>query len=91
MIYTAVSSTKPSIVFEPDEIFRADDALAEAPCQRRLDRKRSDEKKTQSKVTKPKQSETVMNDVNTLVTIIASMLTVIGLCSHIPKCCTWNC
>ena len=90
MIYTAVSSTKPSIVFEPDEIFRADDALAEAPCQRRLDRNRSDEKKTQSKVTKPKQSETVMNDVNTLVTTIAPMLTVIGLCSHIPECCTWN-
>ena len=88
MINTAVGSTQPSIVFEADEIFRADDALAEAPCQRRLDRKRSDEKKTRIKVTKPKQPETVMNDVNTLITTVASILTVIGLCSHIPKCCT---
>ena len=90
MIYAAVSSTKPSVVFEPDEIFRADDALAEAPCPRRLDRKRSDEKKTRIKVTKSKQPETVMNDVNTLITTLASILTVIGLCSHIPKCRTWN-
>ena len=90
MKYIAVSSTKPSVVFEPDEIFRADDALAEAPCQRRLDRKRSDDKKTRIKVTKSKQPETVMNDVSTLITSIASTLTVIGLCSHVPKCCTWN-
>ncbi len=90
MLYTAVSSTKPSVEFEPDEIFRADDALAEAPCQRRLDRKRSDEKKTRIKVTKPKQPETVMNDVNILITTAASILTVIGLCSHITKCCTRN-
>lgn len=89
IIYTAVSSTRPSIVFQPDEIFRADDALAEAPCQRRLDRKRSDEKKTRIKVKKSKQPETVMNDVNTLIITITSILTVIGLCSHIPKCCAW--
>lgn len=90
MTYTAVSSTIPSVVFEPDEIFRADDALAEAPCPRQLDRKRSDEKKTRIKMKKSGQSETVMNDVNTILTMVASILTVIGLCSHIPKCCTWN-
>ena len=88
--FTAVSSTKPSVEFEPDEIFRADDALPEAPYQRRLDRKRSDEKKTRIKVTKSKQAETVMNDVSNLIATAASILTVLGLCSHIAMCCTWN-
>ena len=57
-----VSSTTPSVVFKPDEIFRADDARADSPCQRRLNRKRSDEKKTQTK--KSKSKSPVTNDVS---------------------------
>ena len=41
----AVSSTKPSIQFEPSQIFRSDDAFAHDPHPRRLNRGRSDDKK----------------------------------------------
>ena len=41
----AVSSTRPTIVFTPTEIIRSDDAYADTPAPRRLNLKRSDEKK----------------------------------------------
>lgn len=56
----AVSSTKATIVFEPREIIRTDDARADNPQPRRISIKRSDEKKTNIR---PVQSEAkVMND-----------------------------
>lgn len=57
----AVSSTKPSIQFRPGEIVRCDDAYADSPGQRRLDLKRSDEKKSHLNPVKSKD-RTVMND-----------------------------
>ena len=41
----AVSSTKPSIQFQPSQIIRCDDAFAHDPQPRRLNLQRSDEKK----------------------------------------------
>lgn len=41
----AVSSTKPSVRFEPGEIIRCDDAYADKPGVRRLNAARSDQKK----------------------------------------------
>ena len=60
-MYSGVSSTLPTVQFQPREIFRADDARADTPAQWRLSYKRSDEKKRQSNPSKSKAA--VMNDV----------------------------
>ncbi|KAL8909002.1 MAG: hypothetical protein Q9207_000453 [Kuettlingeria erythrocarpa] len=55
-----VSQTSPTVRFQPDQIIRSDDAFADAPSRRRLDAKRSHEKKTKRK---PMKSDApVMND-----------------------------
>lgn len=55
-----VSGTVATVIFQPAEIFRADDARADTPGQWRLSYKRSDEKKRRSNPSKSKAP--VMND-----------------------------
>ena len=59
-----VSSTVPTIKFLPSEIFRADDARADAPGPWRLSYKRSDKKKTIN--SRSSSNAPVMNDVRLL-------------------------
>lgn len=55
-----VSQTIPSRRFLPEQIIRSDDAFANGPAQRRLDLKRSHDKKTKRKSMQPRSA--VMND-----------------------------
>lgn len=80
-----VSSTVATVQFKPKEIFRADDARADAPAQWRLSYKRSDEKKRQSNPSKSKAP--VMNDVGFLKLWRRRHLTILGLCSDLQKSC----
>ena len=56
----AVSSTRPTVVFTPLEIIRSDDARADNPRTRRLDMKRSEEKRIRG--ISDKSTANVMND-----------------------------
>ena len=55
----AISSTEPSVTFKAAEIIRSDDAYAHDPRPRRLNMKRSDDKK---KHLNPSKNHKVMND-----------------------------
>lgn len=59
-----VSSTVATVIFSPEEIFRADDARADTARQWHLSHQRSSEKKTQRNSSKSKAP--VMNDVGFL-------------------------
>ena len=59
-----VSSTVATINFLPGEIFRADDARADAPAAWRLSYQRSDKKKTMN--SRSNSDAPVMNDVRFL-------------------------
>lgn len=83
--YLGVSSTVATVQFKPKEIFRADDARADAPAQWRLSYKRSDEKKRQSNPSKSKAP--IMNDVGFLKLWKQLHLTNLGLCSDLQKGC----
>ena len=55
-----LSATYPTLVFDPNQIIRSDDAYADSPCKRRLDINRSEAKKTgRIRVT---NESNVMND-----------------------------
>ncbi|KAL8935625.1 MAG: hypothetical protein Q9216_005331, partial [Gyalolechia sp. 2 TL-2023] len=59
-IALGVSQTSPGRQFPPEQIVRSDDAFANAPAERRLNSRRSHEKKTKRKSVQPKSA--VMND-----------------------------
>ena len=61
-----VSSTIATIRFFPSEIFRADDARADAPGPWRLSYQRSDKKKTKTVDNRSNSKVPVMNDVRFL-------------------------
>ena len=61
---SGVSSTVATIKFLPSEIFRADDARADAPGPWRLSYQRSDKKKTTN--SRSNSDAPVMNDVSIL-------------------------
>ena len=80
-----VSSTVATIKFLPKEIFRADDARADAPGPWRLSYQRSDKKKTTN--TRSNSDAPVMNDVRLLDLQKRRHLITAGLCSDFQKCC----